>query len=108
MTYLIKEMSLVPPRIAPFNFEQESINAGEYAYVQCMIPNGDLPIGIDWTFNGVNVKKYAEMSISKIGKRGSTLTIDHVTYNLAGNYTCVASNNAGSYQHTAQLLVNGY
>lgn len=99
---------LVPPRIAPFSFEEGPINSGDYASIQCTVPNGDLPINIEWTFNGDNFRQYAEIVVSKNGRRGSTLTIDSVSYSLAGNYTCIASNRAGYYQHTAQLLVNGY
>lgn len=98
----------VPPRIPSFSFEEGPINAGDYASIQCTVPNGDLPINIEWSVNGENVNGYPEISVSKSGRRGSTLTIDPVSYKLAGNYTCVASNRAGFYQHTAQLFVNGY
>lgn len=98
---------IVAPRITPFAFEDSSINAGEYATVQCAVPNGDLPMNIEWKFNGESLKQYSEISISKIGKRGSILTIESVSYNLAGNYTCIGTNRAGSYQHTAELSVNG-
>lgn len=93
--------------MAPFAFEEGPINAGDYASIQCTVPNGDLPLRIEWSFNGENVKRFSEITVAKSGRRGSTLTIDPVSYTLAGNYTCLASNSAGFYQHTAQLLVNG-
>lgn len=98
---------LVAPRITPFAFEDSPINAGEYTTIQCAVPNGDLPINVEWKFNGNSLKQYSEITISKAGRRGSLLTIESVSHNLAGNYTCIASNKAGSYQHTAELLVNG-
>lgn len=97
----------VAPRITPFAFEDSPINAGEYASIQCTVPNGDLPINIEWNFNGQSIKQYSEITISKIGRRGSSLTLESITHNLSGNFTCIASNTAGYYQHTAELLVNG-
>lgn len=73
-----------------------------------MVPNGDLPLTIEWTLNGESVKQFPQISLSKSGRRGSMLTIESVSDNLAGNYTCFASNKAGFYQHTAELHVNGY
>lgn len=83
------------------------MNEGEYTSLTCMVPSGDFPINIEWNFNGQDIKKYIEISVSKAGRRGSLLTIESVTYNLAGNFTCIALNKAWSYQHTAELLVNG-
>lgn len=101
-------MFLVAPRITPFSFEDNPINAGDYVSLTCMAPYGDLPINVEWKFNGNSLKQYSEMTVAKAGRRGSLLTIESVSYNLAGNYTCVASNRAGYYQQTAELLVNGY
>lgn len=37
----------------------------------------------------------------------SALSIDSVTGNHAGNYTCQVSNEAGTEFHIAELIVNG-
>lgn len=102
-----KNICLVPPRITPFEFEDGPINAGEYTSIQCMVPSGDLPLNITWLFNGKNIKNYQEISVSKTGRRGSTLMIESTSYSLSGNFTCVASNQAGEMQYTAELQVNG-
>lgn len=98
----------MPPRITPFTFEDGPINAGEYASVQCMVPSGDLPLNITWLFNDNNVKRYEEISVSKTGRRGSTLMIESATHYLSGNYSCIAMNRAGVSKYAAELLVNGY
>ena len=47
------------------------------------------------------------MSIRSNDEYSSTLIIDHLEFHHRGNYTCTASNAAGSSQHTAELIVNG-
>lgn len=49
-----------------------------------------------------------DISVGKVGKRSSLLSIEAVTYGNAGNYTCLARNKAGVHAHSAELLVNGY
>lgn len=67
---------------------------------------GDLPINIEWRLNDAPIDE-SRISISKVGKRVSLLTIDSVTGYHAGNYTCVALNPAGSAEHSSRLIVNG-
>lgn len=73
-----------------------------------MAPSGDLPLNITWLFNGKGVNEYQEISVSKTGRRGSTLMIESASYSLSGNYTCVAMNKAGHFHYSAELLINGY
>lgn len=94
------------PRIIPFNFEENPVESGQYATAQCTISHGDLPIGINWLFNDKNVDK-ANVLITAVGRRSSSLSIESVTYEHAGNYTCVGNNKVGSTQFTTQLHVNG-
>lgn len=72
-----------------------------------MAPSGDLPLNVTWLFNGKSVKSYHEISVTKVGRRGASLMIESATYSLSGNYTCRASNSAGSFEYTTELLVNG-
>lgn len=45
--------------------------------------------------------------VSSSGKRGKQMNIESVRAEHAGEYTCIASNNAGSTTRTAILDVNG-
>lgn len=99
---------IVAPRIAPFSFEETPLHSGQYAFIQCVVPDGDLPIDINWQFNGRNIDEFPDIVVAKAGRRGSTLTIESITYSLAGNYSCHAKNKAGLFVYTAQLQVNGY
>lgn len=98
----------VPPRITPFYFEDNPLSSGQYAQVNCLVSEGDLPVTIEWTLNDQKVDNYAEISMSKVGRRSSILTIEAVSYSNSGNYTCLARNEAGITTYTTQLLVNGY
>lgn len=99
----------VPPQIAPFVIGEEPANWGEQVSVTCSIVKGDHPMEIGWTHNNqeINPASYPDISITNNGKKVSLLLIDSVTARHAGEYTCVASNLAGSRSHSAVLAVNG-
>lgn len=62
---------------------------------------------VKWTLNDEAIPPYLEISTSKIGKRIHFLSIDSVKGDHAGNYSCIASNEAGSANYTAPLIVIG-
>lgn len=99
---------IVAPKIAHFDFGDEPSNFGDSASVQCLVSSGDLPIDFVWHFNGRPlVNNFNGISMAKMGKRNSVMTIDSVNGKNSGNYTCQASNNASSVNLTATLIVNG-
>jgi hypothetical protein len=57
--------------------------------------------------NEKRIEKFSEISTSKMGKRSSILAIESVSYTHAGNYTCLAKNQAGSSKFVTELQVNG-
>lgn len=91
----------------PFSFGSEPYQAGQFISAQCTVTTGDVPLMITWTFNGVPLVSSNSVSIAKSGQRLSTLAIESVSENHAGNYTCIGKNNAGIDSHTAELRVNG-
>ena len=68
---------------------------------------GDEPLTIAWSLHGDTISSDPDIITTALGTRSSILTISKVGYRHAGDYTCRASNVAGSYSHTAQLRVNG-
>lgn len=100
-------MYLVPPKVIPFSFGESEFNQGQSATLQCTVSSGDLPLNISWHFDGDPIDKLPEISTSNIGKRVSVLTIDYVTGQHVGNYTCLARNPAGESSYTSPLYVNG-
>lgn len=86
------------------------MNYGESASVTCNIISGDLPVSIEWFFNGsplANRVDLDRLNVADFGKRTKALSIDGVNEQYAGNYSCVATNKATSVEHTALLIVNG-
>lgn len=94
--------------MSPFTFGEESINAGEMASAQCAVGKGDLPLEISWMFDGQPIEfDYSDTIKIDSGKRHKLLTIESVSARHAGEYTCIASNLAGSVSRSANLVING-
>ncbi|KAJ8967482.1 hypothetical protein NQ314_002796 [Rhamnusium bicolor] len=96
----------VPPQIVPFGFGDGPIHAGQFIQVSCTVSEGDLPIKIDWHLNGQPLGYLPEVSTTAVGKRISILAVESVSYNHAGNYTCIAKNKAGEIHFSTELQVN--
>jgi hypothetical protein len=100
-------LRIVPPVIGPFEFDG-SLLPGDGGQLSCYVAKGDLPLTITWSFHGKAVDaKTPNISTLKIGARTSLLTLENVNFSHSGTYTCVAKNDAGSSQHSAELVVNG-
>lgn len=61
---------------------------------------------IRWYHNNQVLDKIDGISILR-DKKMITLSIDSVSFETAGNYTCLAKNRAGVSSYTAVLNVNG-
>lgn len=99
---------VVPPKMASFSFGDKPLQEGDSVSVQCSVTSGDLPISIFWFYNSLPVENSEFITISRLGKRVSALTIDSVSHSFVGNYTCLGRNVAGEVMETAALVVNGW
>lgn len=99
----------MPPQLLPFEFGDEPANAGDMASLTCAVSKGDQPLNITWVLNGQVIPKNNNMGIvlTVINKKTSILNIDSVSGIHRGTYLCVATNMAGSANHSAVLEVNG-
>ncbi|XP_026295714.1 Down syndrome cell adhesion molecule isoform X34 [Apis mellifera] len=99
---------MVGPQLLPIAFNAEVANSGDSVSVPCSILKGDMPMDISWAFNGVAIDTSRDPSITvtRISKHLSTLSIDGVSARHAGEYACSASNLAGSVSRSATLTVN--
>lgn len=93
----------VPPQISPFDFGEESVNSGESASITCLVHKGDLPVEIWWLHNNMSITDGEKIVIMR-SRMVNTLTIESVSSEDSGEYTCVARNQTS---HTAVLNVNG-
>lgn len=97
---------IVLPHINPFSFDG-NVNFGDSVQLTCHVAKGDLPLKIKWLFNQNPLFAHLNILTSKLGDRSSFLTIPSVTAENSGNYTCSAWNDAGEYNFTAKLNVEG-
>ncbi|XP_034948781.1 Down syndrome cell adhesion molecule-like protein Dscam2 isoform X2 [Chelonus insularis] len=108
---------LVPPRISPFFFEN-GVMEGMRTQLMCSTSEGDQPFNITWLMDNEPIQIFKDASPEHASKHGtnniqisnyspfsSILTINSVTANHSGNYTCQISNVAGVVEHTAVLSV---
>lgn len=79
----------------------------EYFQISCTAIHGDHPMKFTWLFGNESLYSSDNIRIEHT-KRSSTLSIESVGGDHAGNYTCVASNRAGSTDSTTQLIVKGF
>lgn len=81
------------------------------AAISCQILEGDLPIAFRWEKNGqpVTSSPYAPSGIitRRMDEYSASLVIEQITSLHSGNYSCIASNVAGSERYTIPLTVNG-
>lgn len=95
------------PRIAPFSFEEGPAQTGQDMTITCSVPEGDLPLKIQWFLDMEPISQVTGISSSKFGKRSSVLNIESIQAKHAGNYTCMAENDAGQVRYSTELKVNG-
>ncbi|KAJ2950045.1 hypothetical protein O0L34_g11384 [Tuta absoluta] len=96
----------VPPVVVPFNFGEVPSNPGDTAVVNCVVTKGDLPLDISWTFSSetIDSNQQRDITTTPLGPRASVLTINSVSANHQGNYTCIVQNAAGRAEHVATLV----
>ena len=98
---------LEPPRIVPFSFGSAVVDSGDFAQLTCAVSRGDMPITITWSLKGQELNSGPSVTTTMVGTRTSMLIISDVDYTHIGEYTCRATNPAGSVTHSAELNVNG-
>lgn len=82
------------------------MDTGDPASVTCTMLKGDLPVDIAWLHNNRTITKNDGISIIH-GKKFSMLNIEVVSFEHAGEYTCIVRNQAGFATYSAVLNVNG-
>ena len=107
LVYFYLCLCLEPPQLAPFQFPSETVDEGKYVQISCSVVSGDEPLQISWSLHGDGISSDPSIITTMIGTRSSILIISKVGYRHSGEYTCRASNSAGSVTHSDILKVNG-
>jgi len=103
----IGPQSSVPPVVQEFAFTKLPMNAGDFTNLQCIVPTGDLPLNIRWSYPGEEMGGSSGVLAKKVADRVSMLMISVITARHAGEYVCTAENAAGTASHSTILTVNG-
>lgn len=90
----------------PFEFG-EPASAGDTVQLTCHVTKGDMPLTIAWYFDGRRIEPHMGVVTSMFGHRTHLLSISNVRQSHIGRYICVATNQAGSAEYSADLHVNG-
>ena len=83
------------------------VDSGAFAQLTCVVSHGDMPVTITWSLKGKELNSGDSITTNMLGQRVSMLVIASVDYTHIGEYTCRATNAAGSVTHSAELRVNG-
>lgn len=83
------------------------VNAGERLALQCAVIKGGLPLSVVWLKDGLPISTNGGISVKLINDFTATLTVESLTGQHAGRYTCLASNPGGKAQATVQVVVQG-
>lgn len=75
--------------------------------ITCAVTKGDFPLEIYWTHNSYNITPVEGITITRMSKRISQLTIESVQHSHIGEFICTAKNKAGKATHSDYLNVNG-
>ncbi|RWS11782.1 Down syndrome cell adhesion molecule-like protein Dscam2, partial [Dinothrombium tinctorium] len=101
----------VRPVIDAFSFSN-SLHQGQRYNVLCSVTKGDPPVVINWLKDGKPIAKatndpqFAGINIIHVTEFSSTLIFESLRPEHKGNYTCVASNIAGSVSHNASMVIH--
>ncbi|GFW88090.1 down syndrome cell adhesion molecule-like protein [Trichonephila clavipes] len=79
---------------------------GQRLSITCTVIKGDPPITLKWLRDEHALKKDGDIRIHNLADYSSTLLFDPVKPEHRANYTCVASNEAGSERHSAAMVIH--
>lgn len=96
----------VPPKLSSLSDLSEPLFMDEFFQIYCSVLHGDFPISFTWLHKNETIVGSENVRI-EFTKRSSILSIESVSGEDAGQYTCVASNRAGATNLSTTLIVKG-
>ncbi|XP_074595893.1 cell adhesion molecule Dscam1-like isoform X2 [Brevipalpus obovatus] len=96
---------LVAPSIMPFSFTG-NLQEGVRSSATCTVTTGDTPIHIRWTKDNQPLTSSSEIQIESVNEFMSALAFKPLKPEHSGHYSCIASNEASTENHTVILSVD--
>ncbi|XP_076363652.1 cell adhesion molecule Dscam1-like isoform X2 [Tachypleus tridentatus] len=106
VSILQSTFSIDPPQLQPFEFPND-LEMGSKVVAVCILREGDPPVTIVWKKDGQQLSHGGRLTIEQVNIDISNLKISIISPEDVGNYTCTATNSAGSDSFTAALVVRG-
>jgi len=103
----------VKPAIDPFVFPKSLQQSQRYT-ILCSVSSGDLPVQIKWLKDGRRISSsnglnpdFTGIGVINVSPFASNLVFESLRPEHMGNYTCEASNRAGTAFVTQSMVVHG-
>lgn len=98
----------VLPVVDPFALPK-SLHQGQRYTILCSVSKGDLPLEIKWYKDGrqIKVPDFPGINVIHVSQFSSNLVFESLRPEHRGNYSCEASNGAGSVSYNSSMTVHG-
>ncbi|XP_022235304.1 Down syndrome cell adhesion molecule-like protein Dscam2, partial [Limulus polyphemus] len=93
------------PQIEPFHFPQ-SVHLDQRLTTTCTVVKGDPPMKLKWLKNGQPLVESEELKVHVLADYSSTILFKSVNPTHRGLYTCIATNNVGTDQHSSTMVIH--
>ena len=121
---LFLHLCTVAPVVEQFVFPK-NLTRGKRLRVICTVTEGDLPIDVQWRFDGVPILSSGsgspsgspagfgmdpgarQVTLRRIDQYTSLLAISNLDTTHAGNYSCLARNKVAQHVRSAVLTIRG-
>ncbi|CAG2162952.1 unnamed protein product, partial [Oppiella nova] len=95
----------IKPVIEAFAFPT-SLREGQRSSILCTVSSGDMPITLQWFKDNVPISQHKGVRVNEVVDYSSTLLFESLTLDHKGNYTCIATNTAGTVSHTTSMVIH--
>ena len=75
--------------------------------LQCAVIKGGLPLTLTWLKEGASVSNLAGLSVKLINDFTVSLTVETLSWQHSGHYTCWAQNEGGRAEASVAVIVQG-
>ena len=106
-TNFISYFITVAPKVVPFT-APSNLQQGDRATLTCTVARGDSPLTLMWMKDGEPIPRgKSSYKVLNFDEFNSMLTLESLNLEHIGNYSCRASNTAGTSSVETQLIVYG-
>ncbi|XP_076363701.1 cell adhesion molecule DSCAM-like isoform X2 [Tachypleus tridentatus] len=97
-------LAVEPPTLQPGEFPSD-IELGSRVQIVCNLKKGDLPVTLTWKKDGKPLSTNERVTVLSFDAFSSDLRIQTIIPEDVANYSCTATNSAGSDSFTSALIV---